>query len=324
MKTPLASAAPRRLVLLATLLLTVPAWSLDLPNPKEVIREVRGKIHRVAREVKGAVRAVAVDAAEAARHDDERRVHRTEVWEIREDERDAGVYPPYAPDPYARSYPEEPSYQYYKVPPPAYPRGTDQRVPYSSTDPSPPLVRPGAPMPYMPPGRYRAPEPAGSYRTDIPADRLTPGAPPPRAAVGRDELPRDSRPREPLAPEPRREAMPLPEAAPQEPPPSPRSSTPPRSTELPRTGPISETNNTAAAPGAGTQASRPSESTPPPKVALPPGDDRAGYARAVPGKPGLVYPPGAEETSENWVDVREFKSGQLVRNPRTGKLFRVP
>lgn len=48
------------------------------------------------------------------------------------------------------------------------------------------------------------------------------------------------------------------------------------------------------------------------------------FARPVPGKPGVVYPPGAKDSKENMVDVAGFHTGQLVRDPRTGKLFRVP
>jgi len=48
------------------------------------------------------------------------------------------------------------------------------------------------------------------------------------------------------------------------------------------------------------------------------------FGRRVPGKPGVVYPPGVKEAPENMVDVGGFQSGQLVRDPRTGKLFRVP
>jgi hypothetical protein len=48
------------------------------------------------------------------------------------------------------------------------------------------------------------------------------------------------------------------------------------------------------------------------------------FARPVPGKPGVVYPPGAKDSKENMVDVAGFQTGQLVRDPRTGKLFRVP
>lgn len=59
--------------------------------------------------------------------------------------------------------------------------------------------------------------------------------------------------------------------------------------------------------------------------ATPPGvDPNLEFARPVPGKRGLVYPPGAKETQENMVDVGDFKTGQIVRDPRTGKLFRVP
>lgn len=48
------------------------------------------------------------------------------------------------------------------------------------------------------------------------------------------------------------------------------------------------------------------------------------YGSPVPGKHGLVYPPGVEKKPENMVDVADFKPGQLVRNPRNGELFRVP
>ncbi len=57
----------------------------------------------------------------------------------------------------------------------------------------------------------------------------------------------------------------------------------------------------------------------------PPGvDPNMEFGRPVPGKRGLVYPPGADDSSENMVDVSDFKTGQIVRDPRTGKLFRVP
>ena len=59
--------------------------------------------------------------------------------------------------------------------------------------------------------------------------------------------------------------------------------------------------------------------------ATPPGvDPNLPFGRPVPGKRGLVYPPGATDSSENMVDVSDFKTGQIVRDPRTGKLFRVP
>jgi hypothetical protein len=48
------------------------------------------------------------------------------------------------------------------------------------------------------------------------------------------------------------------------------------------------------------------------------------FARPVPGKPSLVYPPGATESAENMVDVSGFTPGQMVRDPRTKALFRVP
>lgn len=62
----------------------------------------------------------------------------------------------------------------------------------------------------------------------------------------------------------------------------------------------------------------------PPKAAPPLVDSNLEFARRVPGKRGLVYPPGAKESAENMVDVGDFQTGQIVRDPRTGKLFRVP
>jgi hypothetical protein len=61
-----------------------------------------------------------------------------------------------------------------------------------------------------------------------------------------------------------------------------------------------------------------------PKINVPQDDVKVEFARPIPGKPGLVYPPGAKESPENMVDVTGFQSGQMVRNPRTGELFRVP
>lgn len=62
----------------------------------------------------------------------------------------------------------------------------------------------------------------------------------------------------------------------------------------------------------------------PPKTTEPAGEGGIEFARPVPGTRGLVYPPGAKESDETMVDVSGFTSGQIVRDPRTGKLFRVP
>lgn len=48
------------------------------------------------------------------------------------------------------------------------------------------------------------------------------------------------------------------------------------------------------------------------------------YATPVPGKEGFVYPPGAEKTPENMLDVRGLGSGQKAKDPRTGAVFLVP
>lgn len=76
----------------------------------------------------------------------------------------------------------------------------------------------------------------------------------------------------------------------------------------------------------------PTETTPAPEKSLstprkttePAGEGGIEFARPVPGTRGLVYPPGAKESDETMVDVSGFTSGQIVRDPRTGKLFRVP
>jgi hypothetical protein len=66
------------------------------------------------------------------------------------------------------------------------------------------------------------------------------------------------------------------------------------------------------------------KSNTPPKIIVPQDDVKIEYARPIPGKNGIVYPPGAKESPENMVDVSGFQSGQMVRDPRTGNLFRVP
>jgi hypothetical protein len=48
------------------------------------------------------------------------------------------------------------------------------------------------------------------------------------------------------------------------------------------------------------------------------------FARPVPGKKGIVYPPGSDETLDTEIDVSELQPGELARDPRTGNIFRVP
>ncbi len=47
-------------------------------------------------------------------------------------------------------------------------------------------------------------------------------------------------------------------------------------------------------------------------------------ATPVPNSPGFVYPPGTEQTPRNMIDVRDYGSGQKVKDPRTGQVFIVP
>jgi hypothetical protein len=93
------------------------------------------------------------------------------------------------------------------------------------------------------------------------------------------------------------------------------SATPkPEATAVPPPAPITPLPETSA------QSASINSSAPP----APPADESIQYARPVPGKRGLVYAPGGEESSATMVDVSEFKPGQLARDPRTGKIFRVP
>lgn len=54
------------------------------------------------------------------------------------------------------------------------------------------------------------------------------------------------------------------------------------------------------------------------------GDGGLRYGRPVPGKQGFVYPPGVKEETKNMIDVRDFRPGQKVKDPRTGEIFLVP
>lgn len=103
-------------------------------------------------------------------------------------------------------------------------------------------------------------------------------------------------------------------------PPASRKSTQPRP-EGPRT-PASPPQTSIPNKEAGVKETTPPPTTTTPKTTTP--STEVQYASPVPGKKGLVYPPGVDKTPENMVDVGDFKAGQLVRNPRNGELFRVP
>jgi hypothetical protein len=104
-----------------------------------------------------------------------------------------------------------------------------------------------------------------------------------------------------------------------EPPPSPSEVIPPGETPLPPVSPTAP----ASVPAPQTNATR--KSTAPAPATLPaPRQTGPEYARPVPGKKGLVYPPGEVESTATMIDVRDMAPGQLVKDPRTGKTFRVP
>lgn len=115
---------------------------------------------------------------------------------------------------------------------------------------------------------------------------------------------------------------------PSEMPPGPQASTKKKGTT-----PSSEAARTPSSPpqspatkkeGGVKESPAPSTSTTAPQTTTPNPTSEVQYASPVPGKKGLVYPPGVDKTPENMVDVGDFKPGQLVRNPRNGELFRVP
>jgi hypothetical protein len=85
-----------------------------------------------------------------------------------------------------------------------------------------------------------------------------------------------------------------------------------------------------ASPAADTAVSSPVASGPSADVAeasplaAPPVPKGPTFGLPVPGSPGLVYPPGAEKTPENRLDVRGIPPGTKVRDPATGHIFLVP
>ena len=48
------------------------------------------------------------------------------------------------------------------------------------------------------------------------------------------------------------------------------------------------------------------------------------FGKPVPGRSGMVYPPGVKETTENMLDVRDIAPGTKVRDPVTKTIFLVP
>ncbi len=71
--------------------------------------------------------------------------------------------------------------------------------------------------------------------------------------------------------------------------------------------------------------SPPLESAEPNRIAAKPAPSpEPPFGKPVPGRPGLVYPPGLKETQENMIDVRDIAPGTKVRDPATKTVFRVP
>jgi hypothetical protein len=114
---------------------------------------------------------------------------------------------------------------------------------------------------------------------------------------------------------------------PSEMPPGPQASTKKKSTQPGTEGtrtPTPPPQTSATNKDAGVKQNTPPTTTPKTDTNPTAPTTEVQYATPVPGKKGLVYPPGVDKTNENMVDVGDFKAGQLVRNPRNGELFRVP
>lgn len=72
------------------------------------------------------------------------------------------------------------------------------------------------------------------------------------------------------------------------------------------------------------QSGEPQAKPTPAATSRPPETEGLRYGRPVPGKQGFVYPPGVKEEAKNMIDVRDFRPGQKVKDPRTGEIFLVP
>ena len=96
---------------------------------------------------------------------------------------------------------------------------------------------------------------------------------------------------------------------------SPPAPSPP--TSPPHTPPAADTASVALPP--------PLDSPTPP-AELQQGAPRSDvpFGMPVPGRPGIVYPPGVKHTPENMIDVTDIPPGTKVRDPYTKTVFRVP
>ncbi len=74
----------------------------------------------------------------------------------------------------------------------------------------------------------------------------------------------------------------------------------------------------AVTPSQGPPSANPPSAEPPAPPPLPP------FGSPVPGRRGLVYPPGQEATPENMIDVTDYAPGTKVRDPISKTVFRVP
>lgn len=71
-------------------------------------------------------------------------------------------------------------------------------------------------------------------------------------------------------------------------------------------------------PGQDPPSANPPGAQPPAPPPQPP------FGTPVPGRRGLVYPPGQEATPENMIDVTDYAPGTKVRDPVSKAVFRVP
>lgn len=178
----------------------------------------------------------------------------------------------------------------------AYSRGGSYQVPrYGSRPLAYSYQRPYTPpqTPYLTPAPAPAPAPPP---TRYPSRSYAAPSPPPYRVEEREEPTRPA-PR----PKPRREPPAVTRIPVDEPPPPARNESP-KSKSPPAPSVATKSNGTLAAPA------KPAEDLP--------------YGTSVAGRPNMVNSPYAGKTQ--LVDVSGMTSGQTVKCPYTGKLFKVP
>lgn len=89
-------------------------------------------------------------------------------------------------------------------------------------------------------------------------------------------------------------------------------------TPSPSSSSVAQQNSVAGTPPQDPQSAPSPSAVQPTPPSLPP------FATPVPGRSGLVYPPGQKAIPENMIDVSGYAPGTKVRDPDSKVVFRVP